>query len=234
MTELTLTGALIVGLLGSSHCLAMCGGLSSMLGVQADASNRSRLISYNIGRLSSYTAIGAIAGLFGEQVVTVAPQLAATLRLIAGLLLVAMGLYVSRWWMGLSYLEKGGALLWRYIQPLVSGLLPINNHWQALLLGTMWGFLPCGLVYSTLSLALATAQWQQSALFMLAFGIGTLPAMLATGFAGEKLLMILKERKFRVIAGVVIILMGLITLWMPLSHQLSIHSGVETHRQMNH
>ena len=233
MTELTLSGALIVGLLGSSHCLAMCGGLSSLLGIQADA-NRNRLLSYNIGRLLSYGVIGAVAGLFGEQLVQLAPSLGLSLRVLAGLLLVAMGLYVSRWWMGLNYLERVGAYLWRGIQPLIKRLLPIESHWQALLLGGLWGFLPCGLVYSTLSWALAAAQWQQSALFMLAFGLGTLPAMLVTGFAGEKLLVKLKAKNFRVMAGLVIIVMGLITAWVPLSHQTSQQAGGQLHQHMNH
>ncbi|ARN74751.1 sulfite exporter TauE/SafE family protein [Oceanicoccus sagamiensis] len=229
MNELTLTSAVLIGLLGSSHCLGMCGGLSSVLGVNAKAGNRSRIISYNAGRLLTYTVIGAVAGLIGEALLNTVPQAAVVLRAVAGLLIIAMGLYVSQWWMGLTQLEKIGARFWRYIQPLTGKLLPINNHRQALLLGTLWGLLPCGLVYSTLSWALASAQWQQSAMLMLAFGIGTLPAMLSMGFVGEKILQRLRQPGLRRIAGLVIIVMGIATLLTPV-----LHSGHEQHAGHQH
>lgn len=233
VNELTLASAVLIGLFGSSHCLGMCGGLSSLLGVTAERSNRSRLFSYNLGRLTSYTVIGALAGLFGEQLLSLSPQLGFFLRVTAGLLLVAMGLYVSQWWTGLTYLERVGAHLWRHIQPLVGRLLPIKSHWQALLLGSLWGFLPCGLVYSTLSWAVASAQWQQSALLMLAFGIGTLPAMLSMGFAGEKILQRLRSKNFRLLAGLMIIAMGLVTIFIPWSHS-QMQSTSNEHHQMHH
>ncbi len=229
MNELTLTSAVLIGLLGSSHCLGMCGGLSSVLGVNAKAGNRSRIVSYNAGRLLTYAAIGAVAGLLGEALLSSAPQLAVLLRGIAGLLIVAMGLYVSQWWMGLTKLEKIGAVLWKYLQPLTGKLLPITNHRQAFMLGTLWGLLPCGLVYSTLSWALASAQWQQSALLMLAFGIGTLPAMLSVGFVGEKILQRLRQPRFRHIAGLMIIAMGIATWVSP-----ALHGGHDEHSEHHH
>ena len=230
MNELTLASAVVIGLLGSSHCLGMCGGLSSVLGVNANAGNRSRILSYNAGRLLTYTAIGALAGLLGEALLTTVPQAGVVMRTLAGLLIIAMGLYVSQLWMGLTQVEKIGAKLWRRVQPLTGKLLPINNHRQALLLGTLWGLLPCGLVYSTLSWSLASAQWQQSALLMLAFGVGTVPAMLATGFAGEKLLLRLRHPRFRSVAGLIIVLMGVATITTPVLH--SEHSGHHQHHGM--
>jgi len=233
VNELTLVSAFVIGLLGSSHCLGMCGGLSSLLGVGAENTNRSRLFSYNLGRLTSYTLIGALAGLFGEQLLSLSPQLGMLLRITAGLLLVAMGLYVSQWWTGLTYLERAGSHLWRHIQPLIRGLLPVKSHWQAIFLGALWGFLPCGLVYSTLSWALASAQWQQSALLMLAFGVGTLPAMLSMGFVGENVLQRLRSKNFRMLAGVMIIAMGVATMFSPLSH-MKMNSSVNGHQHMQH
>jgi sulfite exporter TauE/SafE len=129
-----------------------------------------------------------------------------------------MGFYLAGWWMGITRLELVGQLLWRHVQPITSKLLPINNHRQAFSLGMLWGFLPCGLVYSTLSWALATANWQQSALLMLAFGLGTLPAMLVTGFASKKVLSVLRQRKARVSAALLMIALGGFTLLSPWQH----------------
>jgi sulfite exporter TauE/SafE len=221
--------ALLIGLLGSSHCLLMCGGLGGVLGCTGEH-GLGRLCSYNLGRLMTYAAIGAVAGLLGEQIIVVSPSAALLLRAIAGLLMVAMGLYISQWWMGLTRLEKLGANLWRHIQPLTRSLLPVKNLKQAFKLGMLWGFLPCGLVYSTLSWSLAAAQWQQSALFMLAFGVGTLPAMLSLGFISEKFLFRLRQGKLRSIAGVLIIAMGLLTLAVPLSHSLQ----SDQHQHVSH
>lgn len=232
MIELTLGSAFIIGLLGSSHCLGMCGGLSSVLGVAPkEGANRHRIFSYNAGRLLTYTVIGAVAGLLGEALLAAIPQSAVVLRTVAGLLMITMGLYVSQWWMGLTRLEQIGAILWRAIQPLTGKLVPVSNHRQAFMLGTLWGLLPCGLVYSTLSWALASAQWQQSALLMLAFGAGTLPAMLSMGYAGEKLLQRLRQPRFRSVAGLLIAVMGVVTLATPFYHSGHIDHSEHTHHQ---
>jgi uncharacterized protein len=224
MIELTVASAVLIGLLGSSHCLLMCSGLGSLLG-SSGGRGFSRLWCYNVGRITTYTLIGAAAGLLGEQLLVLSPGLGLLLRSMAGLLLVAMGLYINQWWMGLTRLEKLGAKLWQYIQPLTRSLLPVETLRQAFMLGILWGFLPCGLVYSTLSWSLAAAQWQQSALFMLAFGVGTLPAMLSVGLVSEKILSRLRQGRLRLVAGVLIIAMGVLTLLVPLNHS--------QHRQHN-
>jgi len=228
--ELSFPVALLIGLLGSSHCLAMCGGMSSLLFVgqpskQCSGGGRvAYLLSYNIGRLLTYSMLGALLGLLGERMASSLPGMGLILRTMAGLLLIAMGLYVSQWWMGLTQLEKAGAYLWRYVQPLTVKLLPVNNHSQALLLGSLWGLLPCGLVYSTLSWALAAADWRQSALLMFAFGLGTLPAMLSMGFVNEKLLRHLRTKNTRRLAGMLIIVMGIMTIAVPWYHSQQ-HGG---------
>ncbi len=225
-TELTITAALLIGLLGSSHCLGMCGGVASMLSIGGEKTASLRLFSYNLGRIVTYTLIGAVAGLLGQQVSQIVPGAGWMLRAIAGLLLIAMGLYLSQWWMGLTRLEQWGAKLWQKIQPLTGKLLPIRSHKQAVMLGSLWGFLPCGLVYSTVSWSLAVADWKQSALFMLAFGMGTLPAMLSMGLISQQLLDRLRSKNFRRLASVVVIAMGLVTIVTPVMHQ--------SHHGMNH
>ena len=216
MSEATLLGALLLGLMGSAHCLGMCGGLAAMTG--QGVGGLSRVVIYNLGRLTTYALLGALAGWFGEQILAAAPKFTLILRGAAGLLLIAMGLYVTGWWMGLSYLERGGAYIWRYLQPFTRRLLPVEHAGQALLLGLIWGLLPCGLVYSTISWALVTADWRQSALLMLSFGIGTLPAMVGLGVLHGAVVSKLKSRRFRSVAGIFIILMGLWTIVLPLQH----------------
>lgn len=233
MADFTLSAALLIGLLGSSHCLGMCGGLSSALTVSKGASQRSFLFTYNLGRILTYASIGALAGLLGEQMLESLPQLGLVLRILAASLLIAMGLYVTQWWMGLTYLEKGGAYLWRYIQPLTKKMLPVDSHIKVFVLGALWGLLPCGLVYSTLSFALTMANWQQSALFMFAFGLGTLPAMLSVGLVSERFLSLLRKKNFRVFAGMLIIVMGLVTAFIPWlhSHHGAVHDGSSNEMQ---
>lgn len=232
MTEMTILGAFVIGFLGSTHCLGMCGGLTVALGMGGPKSNRAYLFTYNAGRILTYGIIGGVAGFFGEQVVASLPQAGLFLRTLAGALLIAMGLYINQWWMGLTLLEKVGARLWKKIQPLSKFMIPVKTHRQALQLGLLWGLLPCGLVYSTLSWALATAQWQQSALFMMAFGLGTLPAMLSIGFLSQKFLSRLREKRVRVYAGLTIILMGIITIIVPWQHAMD-GQHKHSHHSMN-
>lgn len=233
MIELTVFSAMTIGLLGSSHCLGMCGGLGSLLGISSEQPSFLRLLSYNIGRLFTYTSIGALVGLLGEQLLGMAPQLGVVFRILAGALLIAMGLYISQWWMGLTRLEQWGAKGWAYIQPLTRYILPVRSHTHALLLGMVWGLLPCGLVYSTLSWALATAHWQHSALLMLAFGLGTLPVMLFIGFANQQLMKRLKSGSFRALAGGVVIAMGGITMLTPILHS-SAHEHSQSEPAVHH
>lgn len=236
MTELNTISALFIGFLGSTHCLGMCSGLACATG-QGEG-GVSRIAAYNLGRLLSYALLGAIAGLLGGQIVQVAPQFTIGLRVIAGLLLVAMGLYISRWWMGLARLERIGEKLWRYLQPFSRSLLPVTSNSKALVMGGIWGLLPCGLVYSTLSWALAAADWRQSAAFMLAFGVGTLPAMLGVGLFSQSLAKILRTQGFRAGAGVLVMLMGVWTIIQPLQHvlqgQAKTPHGNMRHEGMHH
>jgi sulfite exporter TauE/SafE len=219
MNELTLLGALVIGLLGSSHCIFMCGGLCSAVSANPQGEKKDlHLLSYNIGRLITYALLGAVFGLIGGVVVEVIPQMTVILRSVAGLLLVAMGLYLTRWWMGLTLLEKLGAKLFAPLQPLSKKLLPINSHPKAFSLGMLWGLLPCGLVYSTLSWSLALSDWRQSSLLMLAFGVGTLPAMLTLGVSQKKILGLLFQKNFRSVIGVAIIGMGILTFATPWLH----------------
>ncbi|MBJ9975361.1 sulfite exporter TauE/SafE family protein [Pseudomonas sp. S75] len=221
----SIASALVLGLLGGGHCLGMCGGLMGALTLAIPPEQRSRrlrlLVAYNLGRVLSYAAAGLLLGLAGWALAG-SPAVQA-LRLLAALLLIAMGLYLAGWWSGLTRIEALGQGLWRHVRPLATRLLPVSSLPRALLLGALWGWLPCGLVYSTLLWAASQGNAAHSALLMLAFGIGTWPVLLATGLAAERVGALLRRRPVRVAGGLLVILFGLWTLPGPHQHWLMGH-----------
>ena len=130
-----------------------------------------------------------------------------------------MGLYLAGWWRGLAALERAGSLVWRRIEPVGRRLLPVRSPAGALVLGLLWGWLPCGLVYSALAWAFASGGAGQGALVMLAFGAGTLPTLLALGGAGTWLVRMARTAKVRVAIGTVAILFGVYAAAMAFTHQ---------------
>lgn len=220
-----LSSALILGLLGGGHCLGMCGGLMGALTLAIPREQRSRrfnlLLAYNAGRILSYATAGLLLGLAGWALAD--SPLATGMRVLAALLLICMGLYLAGWWSGLTRIERLGRGLWRHIQPLANRLLPVSSLPRALLLGALWGWLPCGLVYSTLLWAASQGNALNSALLMLAFGLGTWPVLLATGLAAERTNALLRKRGVRMTGGVLVILFGLWTLPGPHQHWLMGH-----------
>ncbi len=223
-----LISALVLGLLGGGHCLGMCGGLMGALTMAIPAEQRSKrlrlLVAYNLGRVLSYAFAGLLIGLAGWAVANSPAAMA--LRILAALLLISMGLYLAGWWAGLTRVEAIGRGLWRHIQPFASRLMPVKSVPRALLLGALWGWLPCGLVYSTLLWAASQGDAMDSALLMLAFGIGTWPVLLATGLAAERLTAVLRKRGVRMLGGVTVILFGLWTLPGPHQQWLMGHGHV--------
>lgn len=206
--------AFSLGLLSSAHCVGMCGGIMGALTMAIPAEARRRrftlLLGYNLGRIGSYTLMGTLLGLFAGAISGWAGE--SWLRLVAGLLLIAMGLYLGNWWRGLTYLERVGRYLWAYLQPLGKPLMPVTNLPKALVLGGIWGWLPCGLVYTALAYAATQADGRGAAAVMLAFGLGTLPAVLATGLAARQLAKLLQARGVRTGFALLIILFGIWTL----------------------
>jgi len=220
-----LASALVLGLLGGGHCLGMCGGLMGALTLAIPAEQRGRrlrlLLGYNLGRILSYAVAGLLLGVAGWALAN-SPAVTA-LRVAAALLLIAMGLYLGGWWSGLTYIERAGRGLWRRVQPLANRLLPVRSVPRAILLGALWGWLPCGLVYSTLLWAASQGNAAHSALLMLAFGLGTWPILLATGLAAERTRQLLRRRGVRAAGGMLVVLFGLWTLPGPHQHWLMGH-----------
>lgn len=220
-----LASAFVLGLLGGGHCLGMCGGLMGALTMAIPAAQRGKrlrlLVAYNLGRVLSYASAGLLIGLAGWAVANSPAAMA--MRVVAALLLISMGLYLAGWWSGLTRIETIGRGLWRHIRPFASRFMPVKNMPQALLLGALWGWLPCGLVYSTLLWAASQGDAKDSALLMLAFGVGTWPVLLATGLAAERLTALLRKRSVRTLGGIAVILFGLWTLPGPHQHLLMGH-----------
>jgi sulfite exporter TauE/SafE len=211
----TITAAFLLGLFSSAHCVGMCGGIMGALSMAIPPEAKKRrwfiLLSYNLGRIGSYALIGVLAGTLAAQLTQLGA--ATWLRWLAGLLLILMGLYLADWWRGLTYLEKGGRYLWAYIQPIGKHLMPVNNNRKALALGFVWGWLPCGLVYSALIFAMSQGDALAAGLLMLAFGLGTLPSVLATGFIAQQMGRWLRKPHIRWPLAIVIILFGCWTIW---------------------
>ncbi|CRN07585.1 hypothetical protein D884_00933 [Pseudomonas sp. URMO17WK12:I10] len=205
--------------------MGMCGGLMGALTLAIPPAQRGRrlrlLVAYNVGRVLSYTAAGLMLGMAGWAVANSPAVL--VLRIMAALLLIAMGLYLAGWWSGLTRIEAMGRGLWRHIQPVASRLLPVSSLPRALLLGALWGWLPCGLVYSTLLWAASQGNALHSAALMAAFGLGTWPVLLATGLAAERVNRLLRQRSVRVAGGMLVVLFGVWTLPGPHQHWLMGH-----------
>lgn len=212
-----LAAAFVTGLLGSAHCFGMCAGLSGLFAVNASvASLRPQIpmaVAYNTGRILSYALLGIVVASLGQTVVKAIPNIAAPVRFASGLLIVIVGLQVAFNWRFLAPVEKAGAKIWNHIAPAAKGLLPVTSMPKALGLGLLWGWLPCGLVYSVLLLAATTANAVNGGLVMLAFGVGTMPAMIMTGISASKLSRFMSRKRLG--AGLLIILIGLLTLAMP-------------------
>ena len=216
MLELSLTAAFLVGLLGGGHCVGMCGGIVGAVTMTLPNSRPKFpfLISYNFGRISSYCLAGVIAGAVGassfflDHILPIEKVLYA----LASMMLVLLGLYLAGVWRVLTKLEYLGGKLWQRIQPYSQNLLPVKSVPQSFLLGTLWGWLPCGLVYSVLVAAIATASPIQGGLLMLAFGLGTLPTLLAIGMTAVRLKTFLQNLWFRRLSGLLIASFGLLGL----------------------
>ncbi|MGM0569560.1 sulfite exporter TauE/SafE family protein [Marinobacter sp.] len=223
MQDLALSypAAFVIGLLGSTHCLGMCGGISASLSMALPVGRGYRfrqilmLLAFNGGRIGSYVLIATLIAWLSVSATSSWGALGPALRTLAGILLILMGLSMGQWWNGIRHIEKVGGPVWRRLQPLTARLLPVRNPVQALFLGALWGWLPCGLVYSTLGWAALQPTTTAAAGTMLFFGLGTLPSMLGTGLAATWIQGLRTNRWFRQIAGASMVAFGLWTLpWM--------------------
>ncbi|MCL1860862.1 MAG: sulfite exporter TauE/SafE family protein [Proteobacteria bacterium] len=214
----------LFGLAGGVHCVSMCGGIVGALSMQVEQplvrapswrTGRWPLhLAFSLGRIFSYTAVGSLLGALGSVGMLYDGVLPVqiTLYVFANLMLVAMGLYLAGVTRFLAPLERGGQVLWRFIQPATSRFLPVRSMAQALPLGMLWGFLPCGMVYGVLALALMTGSAWRGAGLMLAFGLGTLPNLLLAGLVLGRFRDFTRNSKVRLLAGLLVLGFGVFGL----------------------
>ncbi|MCP5334964.1 MAG: sulfite exporter TauE/SafE family protein [Oceanospirillaceae bacterium] len=202
----SLLSAFVLGFFGSTHCLGMCGGIVSSFNLTGKYPLVTQF-TYHAGRISTYACLGMLFGLLGEGLGNL-QSVILPLRLFAGFMLILMGIYLLGKTASLLWLEKSGSHLWRFISPLSRYVLPVQHNWQAFILGMIWGFLPCGLIYSTLPLAMGSGDALQAGLIMLCFGLGTLPLLLSLGLMQQRLMRIKQNRLLRIGAGLIIIGFG--------------------------
>lgn len=194
-----------VGFLGGGHCVGMCGGLSSAFALQLPPhiGRLQLLLLLNLGRIGSYVLIGALLGLAGQagMLLDHTRSLQTGLFVAAHILLLLLGLYlagISTWG---GRIEALGKPVWRRLSPLLNRLLPIQSRPACIGVGMLWGWLPCGMVYSASLYALGSGHAAHGALYMAAFGLGTLPNLLAMGWFAARLKQYLQRRSVRLIAG---------------------------------
>lgn len=223
--SVSLAAMFMIGLLGSGHCVGMCGGIATALGLAADSQRSWQLVfGYNTGRILSYAVAGALVstlGYWGKSVLAIGPML----RMIAGIILIFMGLYLAGWSRVLIRLEKLGTHLWSRIQPLGRRFLPVKSFGQALAMGAIWGWLPCGLVYTALAYAATSAATIDGAIMMFTFGLGTFPAMLAGGMFSGGMKKFLQARMVRILMAIIMIGFGVWTLVAGVAHMQ--HSAID-------
>ena len=222
--------AFVIGMLGSGHCLAMCGGITTMLtsainkplqtnqqgnipiavksNTQQSSPSLTLVIFYHIGRITSYSIIGAIVGFTGAITAKNIGFPITGLRLIAAVFLIFLGLYLGQWLLWLNRIESLGKYLWKYLSPLAKYVIPVDSKSKALGLGALWGWLPCGLVYSMLTWSIASGEMITGAATMLFFGLGTLPALLALSFGIGSINKLLVKPAFKKTMAIMLIFYG--------------------------
>lgn len=222
-SEFSLLSAFLIGLAGGVHCVGMCGGIVGAMRMMLPKGNHTAYhLLYNLGRITSYSLAGFIAGSLGLMATLPVKGALSVLSLVSGLMILALGLYIGQWWRGLTKIEAMGQVIWRRIQPWSKRYIPLKHPFQALPYGAIWGWLPCGLVYSTLTWALASGSPTDGALIMLCFGLGTLPTLLATAVSYHWLVKAFQHRLMGKISGLILILYALFLIYSNLAGMISV------------
>ncbi|UQV46332.1 sulfite exporter TauE/SafE family protein [Janthinobacterium lividum] len=231
MNALSLLPLFMVGLAGSVHCIGMCGGIVGALSLSGGApaapvrpvisiavarpaphTNVLRVLAYNGGRIASYMLAGAMAGSLAGAGMLHLASLQVAGYWLANLMLVALGLYLMDAWRGLAHLEAAGNIVWRRVRPLLKPLMPMDTPLKALAVGGLWGWVPCGMVYSALLTAMLQGSALNGAAAMAAFGLGTLPTLLGMGLLGTRLRAQMQRRPVRIASGLLVLSFGLLGL----------------------
>lgn len=209
--------AIIVGFLGGAHCFGMCGPIVSTISITIPKEQTIKFnIAYNLGRIFSYITAGVIAGSLSMLLIKTGDgkNILITLRVLSFLMMIAIGLYISGLLNLLKFIEKLGNKIWKHIEPTATKFFPFTTIKQAFIAGVLWGFIPCGLVYGVLALVLTSGSPSYGAIYMLGFGIGTLPALVSMGIFSQKIKPWLQNKTIKLVAGLLLATIALLQLVM--------------------
>jgi len=213
--------AFLMGLASSMHCVGMCGSIIGTLTLSLSPEIRHNkllffpfVFNYNFGRITSYTLAGALGGMVEALVTMPMGELHGhrILQLLSAAVMTGAGLYIAGWFPRFAYVEKLGVHFWKRIEPYGRKLIPVKNLSQAYLFGMVWGWLPCGLVYAAVMLAVTTGDIARSALTMLSFGLGTLPAVMGVGIMTTLFTRLARMQRFKQAIGLFMIALALLAL----------------------
>ena len=230
--------AFTMGLFSSLHCIGMCGSIIGTLTLSLSPeirNNKMRLLpfvfNYNLGRVVSYTIAGGLAGIIGVLMIMPFGEIHGhrILQIMSALVMMSAGLYIAGWFPRFAYIEKIGTHFWKKIEPFGRKLIPVKTHTQAYLFGMVWGWLPCGLVYTALAISATAGDVSKSALTMFAFGLGTLPAVIGMGIMTGILTKLSRTPRFKQVIGLFMIALALLAAmpWLNpmaiINHTTAIH-----------
>lgn len=211
--------AFLMGIFSALHCLGMCGSIigSLTLSLKREIREDKRLLvpfvaSYNAGRVMSYTIAGLLAGI-AEHVLSVPfgeGHGHRLLQIVSALIMLGAGLHIAGWFPRFAYLERLGIVVWKRIEPYGRRLVPVDTLTRAFVFGMIWGWLPCGLVYAALALAATSGDVVRSTFTMLAFGLGTMPAVMGVGIMTSWMVKLSSMTRFRQASGITLILLALL------------------------
>jgi sulfite exporter TauE/SafE len=211
--------AFIMGLVSSLHCIGMCGSIIGTLTLSLSPEIRHKkslllpfVFNYNVGRIVSYTIAGALAGIIQSIATMQMGEIHGhrLLQILSATIMAGSGLYIAGWFPRFAYIEKAGMHFWRKIEPFGRKLIPVKTRTQAYLFGMVWGWLPCGLVYTALALSATAGDVGKSALTMLSFGLGTLPAVMGVGIMTGILTRLSRMQRFKQAIGLFMIVLALL------------------------
>ncbi len=215
--DLILIGAAFLsGLLGSTHCVLMCGGIATAVPAQLKDNPLKNALLLNGSRVLAYTLAGLVVGSISTGFIQLLPieTLSIMARAAVGIVLLLVAVRLLDTQAKFAWLNKPNQWLWRLIQPLQKHL-PKNPGLRMLTQGFLWGFLPCGLSGTLLMAAWLSASPLQASLIMLSFGLGTMPAMTTLSWSGARLSSVLIKPKNRMLGIAAIAGAGLVTLFAP-------------------
>lgn len=233
----SILAAFTMGLFTSLHCIGMCGSIIGTLTLSLSPeirNQKSRLfpfvLNYNLGRIISYTLAGVLAGVMEVLITMPMGEISGhrLLQILSAVFMTGAGLYLAGWFPRFAYIEKIGLRFWKLIEPWGRKLIPVKNLNQAFFFGMVWGWLPCGLVYSALALAATAGTISQSALTMLFFGLGTLPAVMGVGIITSLLTRLSRMQHFKQAIGLFMIALALLAA-LPWLNPMAITSHSALH-----